>query len=207
MTEFHIACPTGADSTECGWGPGLDVTILSQTRFQATMDADSVSMSLGCDYNKKQVEMTCTVNQEGGNDDTGGKPVTATLSGDDVEFLTASVVAGKSLLEGKSSVAPSRTTAAAAKETAESAESAEPTTVATSARSASTGLVTASQTVSATGSMASASASDSSSGMQSTPLASGTSVPLPESTGAAARYGIQGSALLMLAGAAALNVW
>jgi len=171
------------------------------------MDADSVSMSLGCDYNKKQVEMTCTVNQEGGNDDTGGKPVTATLSGDDVEFLTASVVAGKSLLEGKSSVAPSRTTAAAAKETAESAESAEPTTVATSARSASTGLVTASQTVSATGSMASASASDSSSGMQSTPLASGTSVPLPESTGAAARYGIQGSALLMLAGAAALNVW
>lgn len=173
------------------------------------MDAESVSMSLGCDYNKKQVEMTCTVNQEGGNDDTGGKPVTATLSGDDVEFLTASVVAGKSLLEGKSSVAPSTTTAAAKVST----ESAEQTTVATSARSASTGLMTASQMVSATASIASpspspsAAASDSSSGMQSTPLASGTSVALPESTGAAARYGIETAALLMLAGAAALNVW
>jgi len=27
-TEFHIACPTGVKTMDCGWGPGLDVTIL-----------------------------------------------------------------------------------------------------------------------------------------------------------------------------------
>jgi hypothetical protein len=40
-----------------------------------------------------------------------------------------------------------------------------------------------------------------------TPTSSQSSTSVPESTGAAARFGIEGSALLVLAGAAALNVW
>ncbi|KAH6865141.1 hypothetical protein BKA58DRAFT_239686 [Alternaria rosae] len=191
-TEFHIACPTGADDEECGWGPGLDVTILSQTRFQAQMSTDTISMSLGCDYNEKAVEMTCTVNQLGGNDDTGGKPITATLSSDDVQFLSATVVAGNSLLTPAGSAVPSMTG---------SAQSG--STIATSIRSASAGAMTPSGSIMPTSTMASSASA-------STPAASGSgsaSASLPESTGAAHKYGIEGSALLALAGAAALNFW
>ncbi|XP_014559682.1 hypothetical protein COCVIDRAFT_91331 [Bipolaris victoriae FI3] len=205
MTEFRMACPTGIDSSECGWGPGLDATILSQTRYQATMDAGGVSMSLGCDYNKKDVEMTCTVKQKGGNDDTGGEPVTAVFSNDDVKFLTVDVVAGNSLLRTETSTAPS----ASATTTKTSAQS---TSVATLTKSASTGQMTV-ESVSET---ASASSSASPSATMSTvstpsiapsPTSSQSSASVPESTGAAARFGIEGSALLVLAGAAAFNVW
>ncbi|EMD95345.1 hypothetical protein COCC4DRAFT_205889 [Bipolaris maydis ATCC 48331] len=213
MTEFRMACPTGVDSSECGWGPGLDATILSQTRYQATMDAAGVSMSLGCDYNKKKVEMTCTVKQEGGNDDTGGEPVTAVFSNDDVKFLTVDVVAGNSLLRTATSTAPS----ASATTTKTSAQS---TSVATLTRSASTGQMTVesvSETASASASATISTASTPSIAPTPTSSQSSASVPesasvtesasVPESTGAAARFSIEGSALLMLAGAAALNVW
>jgi hypothetical protein len=182
-TEFHIACPTGVDSNDCGWGPGLDVTILSQTRFQAQMTGDSFSISLGCDYNSKATEMSCTVNQSGGNDDTGGEPVTGVLSGTDVQFLKASVIKGAELLTETGSASQTST------------GSAKSTTVASSVKSASAGLMTASGSVPAT-SMASGSAG-------SSPTASG-SGSAPESTGAAVRYGIEGSALLALVGAAAM---
>ncbi|CAG5185688.1 uncharacterized protein ALTATR162_LOCUS11375 [Alternaria atra] len=194
-TEFHIACPTDTDDSECGWGPGLDVTILSQTRFQAQMSTDVVSMSLGCDYNEKAVEMTCTVNQVGGNDDTGGEPITATLSSDDVQFLSATVVAGNSLLTDAGSMVPSMTGFAQSS-----------STIATATRSASAGLMTPSGSVAPTSTMASASALASG----ATSAASGSSsasVSAPESTGAAFKYGIEGSMLLALAGAAALNAW
>jgi hypothetical protein len=177
-TEFHIACPTGVDSTECGWGPGLDVTILSKTRYQAQMNLEHVSMSLGCDYNSKATEMSCTVNQSGGNDDTGGQPVTAVLSGTDVEFLSASIVKGAELLSATGSAAATSTGDAAS------------ITVVTSAKSASTGLMMA------TGHGPAIMTSGS-------PSASG-SAPATASTGAAVKYGIEGSALLALVGAAAL---
>jgi hypothetical protein len=183
-TEFHIACPTGVDSTECGWGPGLDVTILSKTRYQAQMKLEDLSMSLGCDYNSQATEMSCTVNQKGGNDDTGGQPVTAVLSGTDVEFLSATVVKGAELLSATGSATPTPTGSAAS------------TTVVTSAKSASTGLMMASGSAPASmTSMASASKSGS-------PSAS-SSAHATASTGAAVKYGIEGSALLALAGAAA----
>jgi hypothetical protein len=180
-TEFHVACPSGVDSSDCGWGPGLDVTILSQSRFQAEMTDDSFSISLGCDYNSKATEMTCTVNQSGGNDDTGGEPVTAVLSGTDVQFLSASVVKGAELLTQSGNAGPVSTGGAESSTTASAA-----------ARSASTGLMTASGTAPVT-SVAS--------GSGFMPTASG-SAPATASTGAAVRYGIEGSALLALAGAA-----
>jgi hypothetical protein len=155
------------------------------------MSTDVVSMSLGCDYNEKAVEMTCTVNQVGGNDDTGGEPITATLSSDDVKFLSATVVAGNSLLTDAGSAIPSMT------EFAQGGS-----TIATATRSASAGLMTPSGSVMPTSTMASAS--------EATSAASGSSsasVSAPESTGAATKYGIEGSVLLALAGAAALNVW
>jgi hypothetical protein len=159
------------------------------------MSTDVVSMSLGCDYNEKAVEMTCTVNQVGGNDDTGGEPITATLSSDDVQFLSATVVAGNSLLTDAGSMVPSMTGFAQSS-----------STIATATRSASAGLMTPSGSVAPTSTMASASALASG----ATSAASGSSsasVSAPESTGAAFKYGIEGSMLLALAGAAALNAW
>jgi hypothetical protein len=150
---------------------------------------DDISMSLGCDYNSQATEMSCTVNQSGGNDPTDGQPVTAVLSGADVQFLSASVVKGADLLTAGGSAAPTRTGGAAS------------TTVVTSAESASTGLMMASGSAPATmTSMASASKSASKSGS----VTSSGSAPATASAGAAVRYGIEGSAFLALAGAAAL---
>lgn len=137
--------------------------------------------------------MTCTVNQVGGNDDTGGEPITATLSSDDVKFLSATVVAGNSLLTDAGSAIPSMT------EFAQGGS-----TIATTTRSASAGLMTPSGSVMPTSTMASASASEATSAASGS---SSASVSAPESTGAATKYGIEGSVLLALAGAAALNVW
>lgn len=134
--------------------------------------------------------MTCTVNQLGGNDDTGGKPITATLSSDDVQFLSATVVAGNSLLTPAASAATSMTASAQAG-----------STVATTMRSASTGAMTPSGSIMPTSTMASSASTPAASGSESA------SASLPESTGAAPKYGIEGSALLALAGAAVLNFW
>ncbi|KAH9861694.1 hypothetical protein J1614_011447 [Plenodomus biglobosus] len=106
-TQFKIACPTGTDSNDCGLGPGIDYSILSSTRYEAQMVYPGFSMSLGCDYNSKAVQMTCTVDQEGGNQETSLGPQTATLSGTDVVFNTATVVEGASLLSsGGASATP-----------------------------------------------------------------------------------------------------
>jgi hypothetical protein len=110
-----------------------------------------------------------------------------------VKFLSATVVAGNSLLTDAGSAIPSMT------EFAQGGS-----TIATTTRSASAGLMTPSGSVMPTSTMASASASEATSAASGS---SSASVSAPESTGAATKYGIEGSVLLALAGAAALNVW
>ncbi|KAH7366591.1 hypothetical protein BKA66DRAFT_470552 [Pyrenochaeta sp. MPI-SDFR-AT-0127] len=141
------------------------------------MSLNTVSMSLGCDYNSRAIEMTCTVDQKGGNDDTDG-PVTAVLSGSEVAFLSATIVEGASLLSG----------------------GAKSTEASKSAAVASTGLRSSASTTASGSATARAQAS----GAGASPTSSGATVA---STGAAARYGVEGSALLALVGAAALNMW
>jgi hypothetical protein len=111
-TEFNIACPTGVDSNDCGWGPGLDYTILSGTKYLASMSYGSVSMSYSCDHNTKASEMTCAIAMTGGGMDTP-TPETAVLKGDEVTFNTATIVQGASLLSGSAaaSAAPKSTPA------------------------------------------------------------------------------------------------
>ncbi|KAF2023837.1 hypothetical protein EK21DRAFT_105064 [Setomelanomma holmii] len=112
-TVFNIACPTNVDSTDCGWGPGLDYTILSGTKYLASLSYDSISMSFSCDHNTKASEMTCAVAMTGGNMDTP-TPETAVLKGSDVSFITATIVQGANLLSGSgaASAAPKSTPAA-----------------------------------------------------------------------------------------------
>ncbi|KAF2846701.1 hypothetical protein T440DRAFT_471594 [Plenodomus tracheiphilus IPT5] len=174
-TKFKIACPTGTDSNDCGLGPGIDYTVLSGTRYQAQMTYPGFSMSLGCDYNSKAVQMTCTVDQQGGNEMTSLGPQTAILSGTDVVFDTATVIEGASLLSGGGASATSLPKSTSV--------------------SASSGLMVA------TGS---APPPSQASGVSASPT-SGTQ-PTPQATGAAVKFGVEGAALLAMAGAVVMNI-
>lgn len=98
-TEFKVACPTNVDASDCGWGPGLDYSIISNTKYLAQMSYGTVSMSYSCDHNTKASEMTCAVAMTGGNMNIPD-PQTATFSGSDITFNTATIVQGAALLSG-----------------------------------------------------------------------------------------------------------
>ncbi|KAJ4359158.1 hypothetical protein N0V95_002410 [Ascochyta clinopodiicola] len=185
-TSALMTCPTGTAADECGWGNGLDVKIISGTRYEAVMSASSLYVSYGCDYNSVATQMTCTAEM------SDQEAQTAILSGSDVAFITASVVEGADKLSGASATPSS---AASASASARASATAAPSS--SGAASATSGLRTSVASASgtaATGSHASGSTSATASSSS------------PQSTGAAARFGIEGTALLALAGAAALNV-
>ncbi|KAL5117031.1 hypothetical protein ACEQ8H_005118 [Pleosporales sp. CAS-2024a] len=96
-TVFNIACPSNVAGSECGWGPGLDYTIISQTHYEAHLSAASVSLSFACDHNTLASQMTCTVSMAGGALDDAS-PQTAVLDADQFSFTHATIVAGANLL-------------------------------------------------------------------------------------------------------------
>ncbi|KAF2131261.1 hypothetical protein P153DRAFT_394618 [Dothidotthia symphoricarpi CBS 119687] len=187
-TVFALGCPSSVPShTTCDWSSyAIDYTIISSTHYEihVTEDVGQVSAGYMCDYSS--LKMTCTVSQSGGNDALM-EPLTVVLpdeeNGLQLTFATATVVE-----EGVfSSGGVSASTRAAASTTA-----------------ASTGLKTAS------GSAPSPTSLHSGSGVSATgantAIASG-SASVAVSTGAAANFGLEGSAIVALAGAAALNFW
>ncbi|KAJ4367727.1 hypothetical protein N0V86_009848 [Didymella sp. IMI 355093] len=179
-TSALVGCPTGTSVEDCGLGPGLDVEIIGGTRYQASMSAGTVYVSYGCDgYNSAANTMTCTAEMEGQDTQT------AVLSGSDVAFIQATVVEGAELLSGGASATASASGSAAAASASASA----------SAAPASSGMKT---------SIASGTAV---AGSHASHAASATGSSAPQSTGAAARFGIEGAALLALAGAAAVNAF
>lgn len=142
------------------------------------MSAGTVYVSYGCDgYNSAANTMTCTAEMAGQDTQT------AVLSGSDVAFIAATVVEGAELLSGGASATASASASA----------SVAPKSSASAAASSGMRTNTASGTAVA-GSHASSAASATASSS------------IPQSTGAAARFGIEGAALLALAGAAAANV-
>jgi len=177
-TVFDLACPTDVDSTECGFGPGLNYTILSKSIYKASMSYDDFAVSLDCDYNTQASEATCTVSMSsGGGNDDGLWPQTTVVKGDEAKLSTATIVQGANLLSGgAASAAPSATQVASA------------------------GASGASPTVTATGVQAAQSAVSSVAGSLT-----GTASPALH-TGAAARSGLQGVAVLAVAVAAILGV-
>jgi len=176
-TVLNLACPTGTDSTECGFGDGFEYKIISTTIYQASMSELGFIMTFACDHNIKKDEMSCEVSLGGSNANDPGT-TTAVLSANQIEFLTATVTAGEELLDVKATGAASSVTGVAL-------IAASSVTVAprTSLQTTATASVTA--------------------------LASGASgaEPAAQSTNAAYRYGVEGSAMLALAGAAAMNMW
>jgi hypothetical protein len=111
-TAMHIACPSGVDMNDCGWGVGFDYTIISKSHYQAQLTFDSATLSFGCDYNTAKADMTCVV-------DEGTGPATSVLSGSEISLNHATVVQGAELLSasGSASVAPKTTGAAVATKT------------------------------------------------------------------------------------------
>lgn len=184
-----MTCPSGTASDECGWGEGASVNIISGTRYEAVMSASSFYISYGCDYNSVATKVTCTAEM------TGEDPQTAVLSGTDVAFVTATVVEGDEMLSAGSATvdATASTGSSAVSKSSSAAASSRLQTSIASASNTAAAESRASGTA-ATGSHASGSAS----------TATATSSP-PQSTGAAAKFGVEGAALLALAGAAVLN--
>lgn len=158
-TVAHIHCPTGTDSSECGWGNGLEYSIISTTIYQASLTIPGGTMTFSCDHETKESKIECDVSVGG---PSANMPASSqlTLTGSEILYGTAMVVEGE---------VPKTTGAGGATPTSDSAAP------------ASTG--------------ADASGSPTASGSQ------------PQDTSAAYKYGIEGSALLALAGAAALNMW
>ncbi|KAF2797470.1 hypothetical protein K505DRAFT_269385 [Melanomma pulvis-pyrius CBS 109.77] len=185
-TVLNLACPTGTDSNDCGFGSGFEYKIVSTTIYEASMSEEGFIMTFSCDHNIKADQMTCGVSIGGDNANDPGT-TSAVLSGTDIAFLTATVTAGQELL---GAAATGASTGAAPTVTTGASTRAVRTFAPSLTTAASTGLETTG-TVSVTG------------------LASGASgaEPPAATTNAAYRYGVEGSALLALAGAAAVNMW
>ena len=198
-TVMALACPTSkADSDECPWGElDITVTVVAKTGYAVSVPAAQVTFDC-----TSKGDMTCTaaIAQEytdaGMDGFTAGSDGTATgttvYPSSEVVLQTASVTAGQEKLsagagavsDGASSTA--KESSASAKETG--ASSAESTLKTTGSAAASTG------------------ASPSSTGPSATGAPSSTSAAPEQATGAAARFGIEGAALVALVGAAAVQV-
>jgi hypothetical protein len=175
-TVMDLSCPTGVSSDECGWGQGVEYTIISTTIYQATMiEADEFTMTFECEHNTQANEMSCGVSLGGSLANDPGT-TSAVLQSTDFGFLQATVTAGGDLLADSGSDG-----SAAASSVVKTASSLK--TVASSTGTAAAGSQALGTAASVTGSGSPA-----------------------QSTGAAGRFVVEGSALLGLVGAVAWNV-
>ncbi|KAJ4299978.1 hypothetical protein N0V90_005226, partial [Kalmusia sp. IMI 367209] len=184
-TVMALACPTNADDTECGWGQNdITISVIQSTIYSVSLEAQSVAFEC---TSKKDMSCTAAIAMEltdAGSEFTAGSDGMATgttvYPSDEVVFQTASVTAGQEKLSGGAGAA-SGSASKTAKETT-AAETGASSTLATS--------------------IASTGASPSSTGASPT----GSAAPAAVTTGAASKFGIEGAALLALAGAAAVHV-
>ncbi|KAF2476271.1 uncharacterized protein BDR25DRAFT_300354 [Lindgomyces ingoldianus] len=180
-TVLDLSCPTGVSSEDCGWGTGIRYSIVSTTIYEATVSVESASaVEFTCDHNTKKEEMTCNVSMD-------GTATSSVLSSTELGFIAATVTAGGELLGA---------TGAASQSQSQATSSGLKTKASASAATAPAASVSG---ASATASGASATASGAS--------ATASGVPPAQTTAAAVRFGVEGSALLALVGAAALNAW
>lgn len=90
-TSLAIGCPPGEDSTECGYGPGLDLEHISGLIWQASVTALGASFSWSC-----QVAVTSAVcvTSVGGDEANDPGMATTTLSASDITSFPVTVTAG-----------------------------------------------------------------------------------------------------------------
>ncbi|KAF2996194.1 hypothetical protein E8E13_000976 [Curvularia kusanoi] len=96
-TSAVVGCPTEVPIEKCDFGAGLDVEIIGNTRFQASLCTGTMYASYGCDgYNPAMDMMTCTADVR----DQG--LATKVVAGSDVVFVTATIIDGTSTSESSS---------------------------------------------------------------------------------------------------------
>lgn len=97
-TVAQISCPTGEDASDCGFGPGAELSIISTTIYQATLSEEGeFTMSFTCTDDAPKTELTCTISMGGpGANDPG--ETSAVLSGTDAVPISAVVTAGAEML-------------------------------------------------------------------------------------------------------------
>lgn len=159
-TVVSITCPTAtanSNSTECGWGPGLEYSVISNTIYKGTMlEEGRFTMTFSCDENIPKQEVTCGVSVGG---EQGIYTSDVVWAKSEVARINATITAGAEKLLAQT----------AAQTSLQSTPTSTGSGTATAGSSATSGL--------------------------------------PQSTGAAYKFGVEASALFALVGAAALNAW
>ncbi|KAF1979007.1 hypothetical protein BU23DRAFT_549698 [Bimuria novae-zelandiae CBS 107.79] len=197
-TIMALACPTGtSDNSECPWGElDMTVSVIAKTEYAVSVPLAQV----GFDCTSKK-DMTCTAMiaaeftdagmtgfTQGGDGTVTG---TTVYSSGEVFFQTASVTAGQEKLSaaaGAGESGPAKTTGAESA-TAKETSAVESTLKTTGSAAAATGATPSESGASPTAAK---------------PIGASSAAPA-EATGAAARFGVEGVALLALAGAAAMH--
>ncbi|KAF2439912.1 hypothetical protein P171DRAFT_447885 [Karstenula rhodostoma CBS 690.94] len=188
-TVMALACPTGVDETECGWGnKDMIVSIVGKNTYALAYSFAGVRF----DCTSKGA-MTCTaqIAQEftdaGLDDFTAGNDGTATgttvYPSSEVVFQTARVTAGEEKLTAESGAVQ--------------------TSASGTAKESGPKETGASSTLRTTGSVASTGAAPSATEADVTGTPTGSAAPV-ENTGAAARFG---AAFVAIAGAAAVSLY
>ncbi|KZM27015.1 uncharacterized protein EKO05_0004987 [Ascochyta rabiei] len=195
-TIFQLGCPSFVPATQspildgsmtltCDWATNsATYTLINSTRnvMHETYASPAYSRWWTCDYNTAATQMTCALEVIGGEIDTNG-PVSDWVipdkAGNVIAFATAEIVTEGSF---------------AALLSTGSVSGSAPTRLMT--QSASGPAPTATQGSGVAGSEPSRTASASASASAAT-----------VSTAAAAKYGVEGAALAVLAGVAAMDVW
>lgn len=94
-TTYSIACPTGTDSSDCGYPAGVDTLVTQAPNFAgANIDmAGQFTMNWSCDITSSTVAAVCTVSAGGPAANSPGVETT-TLSSTDVQYFPVTVTAG-----------------------------------------------------------------------------------------------------------------
>ncbi|KAF1994648.1 hypothetical protein P154DRAFT_581597 [Amniculicola lignicola CBS 123094] len=112
-TTLSITCPTddpAFDSNNCGFGPGLSYSIISQTEHKGAMSDSGFTMTYACTQNAGMSEMSCGISM-GGSEANDPGTTDLVLSGTDYSaaWLPATLTAGVAKLSASASVAPEST--------------------------------------------------------------------------------------------------
>ena len=113
-TEFAITCPTGTDSSDCGFPDGINLQQLhSSVWIGSANDGGSAVFSFDCTVNAQATQAACVVSVGGPAANDPGV-ATSTLSGTDVQFFPVTVTAGQQKLGATGGSVPTGSTGSSA---------------------------------------------------------------------------------------------
>lgn len=126
-TVVQMACPTGIDSNDCGWGNGeITYTLASSSVYAAALSTDGISVSFGCTSKNAMTCVMAVPASEFGDLTSGmtgigsGGVVTVTTTVDSAPMQTMTVTAGEDKLKATGAASAGSTLATSASGTAAS---------------------------------------------------------------------------------------